>query len=133
MAMSQGRAFNPAFLVSMEVVSQPSGYYNEFNDYIEGGVPISRVVRGVIRNGNRFSQFDESISRSATAAGERFPDYRTLFLRDSIYGSLSLDSHIIYKCVTYNILQKSDESHFGFTSYILERDLQIEIKEETYD
>ena len=132
MAMNMGRAFHPLMLVKMKVISTTSGHYNDDNDYV-GGVKSSRVIRGVIRNGNRYSQFEESISRSATAAGERFPDYRTLFLRESIFGDLSLDSHIIYKCVTYNILQKSDETHFGFSSYILERDLTIENKEDKYE
>ncbi len=125
-----GRAFHPQMLVPLKVISTTSGYYNEDNDYIEGK-KSERGIRGVLRNGNRFSQFEESISRSATAAGERFPDYRTLFLRESIFGELLMDDHVIYKCVTYNVLQKGDETHFGFSSYMLERDQQVEVKEGT--
>lgn len=121
MTMDLGRAFHPKMLVRLIEESTTSGYYNEDNDYIEGQ-KSRRMIMGVLLKGNRFSQFDEGIARHSTVGGERFTDYRTLYIRKSTFGSLSLDSHIIYGKMVYNVLQMDDELHFGFSAYILERD-----------
>lgn len=128
MAMNMGRAFHPAMLVPMKVLSTSSGYYNDDNDYIEGS-KTSRSIKGVMLKGNRFSQFDEGIARHSTKAGERFSDYRTLYVRSNMFGILTMDDHIVFRCLTYNVIQKGDMEHHGFTEYILERDLTQENKE----
>ena len=131
MAMNMGKAFHPLFLVPMKILSTSSGYYDDNNDYIEGSKTL-RSIKGVMLKGNRFSQFDEGISRHSTKAGERFSDYRTLYVRASRYGILTMDDHIVYRCLTYNVIQKGDMEHFGFTGYILERDLKQENKENKF-
>lgn len=119
MTLQMSRAFHPSMQVKLKVHSIGSGYYNDDNDYIEGK-ESTRMIRGVVLRGNRFSQFEESISVDTTEGGERFPNFRTLYVNYNRYGYLLMNDLIEFRCVKYHIMQKGDESHFGFTQYIIE-------------
>lgn len=119
MAMSMRKAFNRRMLSPMVRIRITSGHYDDNNDYIEG-TESRYKFHGVIVAGNKFSQFEEGISRKSTSGGERFPDYRTLYVSRK-FGDFKMSDEILFKSTRYNVLQKSDESVYDFSSYIIEK------------
>lgn len=118
MAMQMQRAFNKRMLTPMTRYSIEENTYDENNHVVEGRKKSSRIF-GVLKAGNKFSQFEEGEALHSEDGGQRFSDYRTLYVTDRF--PLDLDDKIGYKGKYYNILQRSDEEVYGFFSYILER------------
>lgn len=119
MAMKMNKAFNSRMQSKIIRYKELSGYYNEFNEWVRGFHVVSTSF-GVILAGNKFSQFDEGISRKATEGGERFSDYRSLYIQDK-FERLNLEDKVYFRDTYYNVLQESDEAVFGFHSYLLEK------------
>ena len=116
MTMNVKRAFDSRMMTKLTVYPI-SGVYNEYNDYVfEVGSPYT--IRGVWYVGNRFAQFDEGIAVKNENGGARYSNYRTLYTKKN----LNVTSKVAFEGVYYNILQKSDEKIFGFTSYLVEED-----------
>jgi len=119
MTMKMNRAFNGRMQTKMIRYDELEGYYDDNNKWIDGPHLVSTFF-GVILAGNKFSQFDEGIARVATEAGERFSNYRTLYVQDR-FPRLNNNDKVNFKGTYYNVLQESDEAIFGFHSYILEK------------
>lgn len=119
MTMKMNRAFNGKMLTKMIRYEEVDSYFNDDNEWVEGPQFVSTFF-GVNLAGNKFSQFDEGIARVATEAGERFSNYRTLYVQDR-FPPLANNDKVNFKGTYYNVLQQSDESVFGFHSYILEK------------
>ena len=118
MAMQMQRAFNKRMLTKLTKYTVESSTYDENNHIVKGKV-VSTQIWGVLKAGNKFSQFDEGEALHSEDGGQRFSDYRTLYATDKF--PLSLGDKIGHNGKYYNILQRSDEVVFGFYSYILER------------
>jgi len=118
MTMNMGAAFQAPMLVAMIRRSVAEGSYDTNNDWVDGLVEDSTIY-GVLTSGNRFSQFDEGISIHSEDGGKRYSDFKSLYVRDKY--AVGLDDKVIFKGIIYNILQKSDEAHFGFESYLVEK------------
>ena len=117
MTMSMVRAFGKMMLTELSKVTVEPGYYDDKNDYIRGS-SVESPIYGVLLAGNRFSQFDEGIALKPTEGGDRFSDYRSLYVQKKYM--LNVGDKVGYLGSYFNVLQMSDESHFGFRSYILE-------------
>ena len=112
------RAFNGKFLVQLTRYAVSLGTFDADNNWIEG-VSTTSIIYGRVLAGNKFSQFEEGIARIVEDGGTRFSDYRGLYIVDRY--SLELEDKIGYKGIYFNVLQQSDESPFGFNSFILEK------------
>ena len=99
------------------------GAYDANNDWVEGGFTDSRIW-GVFKAGNKFSQFEEGEALHAEDGGDRYSDYRTLYIVDKF--TLTMGDKVIFKGVNYNVLQRSDETPYGFLSYIVEKSKERE-------
>ena len=117
--MNLRRAFNAKMLHKMIRYLRTGGSYDNNNEWVEGTMTTSTFF-GVITAGNKFSQFDEGIARRAEEGGERFSDYRTLYVSDR-WPVFNTNDKLKFKDTYYSILQKSDEEIFGFQSYIIEK------------
>lgn len=113
-----GRAFNAKFLVTLTRYRISKGSYDVDNNWIEGTLEKSTIY-GRVLAGNKFSQFEEGIARIVEDGGTRFTDYRGLYVVNKF--SLLTTDKIGYRGTFFNVLQQSDESPFGFNSYILEK------------
>lgn len=120
MAMNMNRAFNARMLSTIKRYQETEGYYNDDNDYVKGHLKTS-IIKGVIYAGNKFAQFEEGIAVLATEGGERISDYRTLYVSNR-YPRLDINDKLEFQDTYYKILQESDETTFGFWSYMLEKD-----------
>jgi hypothetical protein len=118
MAMQMQRAFNSRFLVELTRYYVAAGAYNEFNEWVEG-TSVSSIVKGRVIVGNKFSQFEEGMAIHNEDGGTRVSDYRSLYITD--FFTVDLGDVVVFKGVAYNVLQESDESHFGFKSFLLEK------------
>jgi len=117
MAMNMSRAFSSRFLSKMTRYRVSEGTYNEFNDYIPGKITTS-MIWGVIRVGNKFSQFDEGEAIHNIDVVTRISNYKELSVRGS--GNISMGDKVGFKGKYYNLLQRSDETVFGFESFMIE-------------
>lgn len=118
-AMKQNRAFNFRMMTQMIHYAEGTGYYNDNNDYVKEPMAPS-TFWGVSVAGNKFSQFDEGIARKSMTGGERFSNYRSLYV-ETQWPSMAMGAVVDYKGILFNVLQKSDEVEFGFNSYLLEQ------------
>ena len=118
MAMQMQRAFNARMLTKIAKYTQTVGAYDALNVWVDGAI-VESFLYGVIKAGNKFSQFEEGIALHNEDGGIRFTDYRTLYITDKY--SVELNDKVSYKGKYYNVLQKSDEEVYGFASYILEK------------
>ena len=112
------RAFNRRMMTKLIKYTVEDSTYDENNQVVLGNT-VKSFIYGVFQAGNKFSQFDEGIALHSEDGGARFSDFKSLYLQDKF--ELDLDDKIEYKGLYYNILQKSDESEFGFSSYLLEK------------
>lgn len=118
MAMQMQRAFNAKFLVPLTLYTIGPGYYDNTNEWVQGSLTKSKIFGRVVA-GNRFSQFQEGIARIVEDGGTRYSDYRGLYVTNK--NALNSGDKVGYKGEFFNVLQQSDESPFGFHSYILEK------------
>jgi hypothetical protein len=118
MAMQMQRAFNAKFLTLIQHYSVAAGSYDDDNNWVEGGNVLKNVY-GVIKAGNKFSQFEEGEAIHNEQGGIRTSLYRSLYVKDKY--RLSIGDKVGIKGVYYNILQTSDESVYGFHSYLIEK------------
>lgn len=118
MAMQMQGAFDAQMLSPLTRYSVSAGSYDDNNDWIDGAT-VSSLVYGVIKSGNKFSQFEEGIALHNEDGGIRYSDYRGLYITDQF--PIELGDKILFKGVYYNVLQNSDEEVYGFNSYILEK------------
>ena len=116
--MQMHRAFNAKMLVPLVWYTISAGSYDTNNIWQPGGI-VAKPLRGVFLAGNKFSQFEEGEAIQATDGGARYSDFRSLYVTD-IY-PMEKDDKVEWKGKYYNILQRSDESAYGFYSYLLER------------
>ena len=121
--MIMHRAFNAKMLTKMTRRQVQEGTYDDNNNWVEGGFVDSRIW-GVFKAGNKFSQFEEGEALHPEDGGERHSDYRTLYITDKF--TLTMGDKVIFKGATYNVLQRSDETPYGFLSYIVEKSKERE-------
>ncbi len=112
------RAFNSRMLTKVIKYTIEEGSYNDENVWVEGQVTQSNIF-GVIKSGNKFSQFEEGEAIHNEDGGSRFSQYKTLYVTDRF--PIERDDKIGYSGYYYNVLQRSEESVYGFYSVILER------------
>ena len=118
MTMNMRRAFNKRMLSSVTKYSISDGTYDENNQFIEGSI-TSSVMKVVNLAGNKFSQFEEGEALHSEDGGQRYSDYRTIYLTDKY--TLEMTDKIGFKGKYYNVLQRSDEQTYGFWSFLIER------------
>lgn len=118
MAMQMQRAFNAKMLTRVQHYTVEEGHYNDDNDWIEGANKINNIF-GVIKAGNKFSQFEEGEAIHNEVGGIRTSLYRSLYVKHKY--ELAVGDKVGVDGVYYNILQKSDESVYGFHSYLIEK------------
>ena len=118
MAMQMQRAFNSKMLTKLIKYTLAEGTYDENNHWVEGRLKKSNIW-GVVQAGNKFSQFEEGEALHSEDSGIRFSDYKTLYVTDKF--PILLTDKISFKGIYYNVLQRSDESVYGFYSVILEK------------
>jgi hypothetical protein len=118
MAMQMQRAFNAKMLTRVQHYTVAEGSYDENNNWIAGGT-VKKNIFAVIKAGNKFSQFEEGEAVHNEVGGIRTSLYRSLYVKDKY--KLSIGDKVGVKGVYYNILQTSDESVYGFHSYLVEK------------
>ncbi len=112
------RAFNAKMLTKIIKYSIAEGKYDDENIWIQGRV-IKKNIWGVIKSGNKFSQFEEGEAVHNEDGGTRFSQYKTLYVTKKF--PIDKGDKIGYKGMYYNVLQRSEEEVYGFYSVILER------------
>lgn len=121
MALQMQRAFNARMLTKMTVyypTGGSKGYYDDNNIWVDN-LYLSKTIRGMIKTGNKFSQFEEGQALRVEDSGERTSDYRTLYITDKY--SIEVEDKVSYDGVYFNVLQRSDEATYGFFSVLLEK------------
>lgn len=118
MAMQMGKAFNSKFMVPISLYRYVAGSYNIDNEW---NTPAreEEVISGIITSGNKFSQFDEGIALQSEDGGARFSNFRKLYVKSSV--GIGMEDRLVYQNYYYNIIQQSDETAFGFQSFIIEK------------
>jgi hypothetical protein len=118
MALQMQRAFNSKMLIRVTKYSVKEGTYDENNDWVEGKKTASRIFC-ILKTGNKFSQFEEGIAIHNEVGGIRTSDYRSIYISDKY--SLAINDKIGFKGVYYNVLQLSDETIHGYSSFLIEK------------
>jgi len=112
------RALNAKMLSKLTRYIIKPGAYDADNNWVAGRT-IPTIVWGVIKAGNKFSQFEEGDALRPEDGGARFSRYRSLYITDKF--TIDIGDKIGFKGKYYNILQQSDEGVYGFNSYIVEK------------
>ena len=112
------RAFNSRMLTRVVRYVIQEGSYDDDNVWVEGLITQSNIF-GVIKSGNKFSQFEEDEALRVEDGGIRASQYKTLYVTDKY--PLENTNKIGYQGNFYNIIQRSEESTYGFFSVILEK------------
>lgn len=118
MAMQMQRAFNSRMLTKVIRYIIGEGHYDDENVWVEGTV-TKKNIYGVIKSGNKFSQFEEDEALQTEDGGNRFSQYKTLYVTDKYL--IEEKDKIGYAGEYFNVLQRSEESVYGFYSVILEK------------
>ena len=118
MAMQMQRAFNSRMMTKITRYQQLVGSYNDLNIWVDGVIKES-TIWGVIKAGNKFSQFEEGIALHNEDGGSRTSDYRALYITDKY--DLEIEDKVMFNGHFFNVLQNSKEDVFGFNSFILEK------------
>lgn len=116
--MQMQRAFNSRMLTRVVRYVIKEGSYDDDNVWVEGAITQSNIY-GVIKSGNKFSQFEEDEALRVEDGGIRASQYKTLYVTDKY--PLENTNKIGYQGKYYNIIQRSEESTYGFFSVILEK------------
>lgn len=111
-------AFNSAMLSKMTRYTLSGGHYDDQNNWVEG-YKIPSTIWGVVKSGNKFSQFDEGEALLTEDGGARFSNYKTLFVTDKF--PVELGDKILYLGEYYNVNQRSNEIAYNFRSYLIEK------------
>jgi len=114
-----GEAFDSEFLVDFTRHFSNSGTYGTDNDWVPGSFS-TKPQKGRITAGNKFSQFEEGMAIHNEDGGKRISDYRSLYIKTTEY-TIVIGDVIEYRGTYYNTLQQSDESQYGFDSFLLEK------------
>lgn len=117
MTMQMNRAFNSKMMTMITKYTIGVGSYDSTNNWIEGSQVVTQIF-GVIKAGNKFSQFEEGQALHAEDGGARYSDYRTLYVTKA--NLVELGDKLGFAGKYFNVLQRSDESIFGFYSVIIE-------------
>ena len=112
------RAFSAQMMVPLTRYSISTGAYDANNQWVEGA-NVPSPIFGVWQAGNKFSQFGEGEAMHSEDGGVRFSDFRSLYIMEKY--EIQNGDKISSKGVYYNVLQRSDESYFGFFSYLVEK------------
>lgn len=120
MTMQMKRAFNAKFMVKFKYKFKSAGSYDINNIFVEG-TSSYQDLKGRIIVGNKFSQFDEGIAIQNEDGGTRTTDYISVFIKTNVNTMMVVGGTVEFKSKNYNILQCSDESHFGFKGFLCER------------
>ena len=112
------RAFNSRMLTKVIKYTIAEGTYDDENVWVEGRV-TKKNIYGVIKSGNKFSQFEEGEAVHSEDGGTRFSQYKTLYVTDKF--PVERGDKIGYSGSYYNVLQRSEEAVYGFFSVILEK------------
>jgi len=120
MAMQMQRAFNAKMLTKMVRYSTgaDSGYYDDNNFWVQSKY-IKTNIRGVLTSGNKFSQFTKGQALHSEDGGQRFSDYRTLYVTDKY--TVELEDKIGFDGAYFNVLQRSDYAVNGYFEVQLEK------------
>ena len=118
MAFKMQRAFNSKMLTKMQLYTVTQGAFDENNIWVEG-YKKKKNIWGVIQVGNKFSQFDEGEALHSEDGGARFSNFKSLYVTDRF--PIKLADKIKFAGEYFNVLQRSDESVYGFYSVLLER------------
>ena len=116
--MQMQKAFNSRMLTKLIKYSVAEGSYDANNRWVEGAV-TQRNIFGVIKTGNQFSQFSQGEALITEDGGERYSDYKTLYVTNKF--TLLTSDKIKFKGKYFNVLQRSDEDVYGFYSALLEK------------
>jgi len=116
--MNMRKAFNSKMLTKAVRYSVLTGAYDDDNNWVEGR-KIRNNIWGVIKVGNQFSQFDEAEALHSEDGGRRHSNYISLYITDKF--TLNLGDKVGFKGKYFNVLQRSDESQYGFSSFLLEQ------------
>ena len=121
MAMNMRRAFNAKMMVPLTLISVGEGSYDENNDWIPA-TPTTSTIYGRVIIGNKFSQFDAGIAKKIEDGGQRYADYRSLYIPDNYEINMTdqFTSATHLKGRVFSILNEADESIFGFRGFLLE-------------
>lgn len=117
-SMNMRGAFNNRMLSKMKRYAISDGAYDADNNWVQGSSTVSNIF-GVIKAGNKFSQFDEGISKHLDEGGIRNSDYWSLYVIEKF--ALNMNDKVYFHGRFYNVLQQSDEQEYGFRSYLVER------------
>lgn len=116
--MDMSRAFNARMLRPIKLYTVAVGSYDAENVWQDGSeIVISLQARVTV--GNKFSQFEEGISMTVEDGGTRSRDYILVYIKEDV--AADVDDKIGWNGKYFNILQISDESHFGFKSMLAEK------------
>ena len=111
------RAFNFRMLTKLIKYSVAEGYYSDENIWVEGRT-VKKNIFGVLKTGNKFSQFEEGEALHSEDGGVRYSQYKTLYVTDKF--PIEKEDKVGYKGKYYNVLQRSEEEVYGFYSVVLE-------------
>ena len=117
MAMQMQRAFNSRMLTKLIKYRVAEGYYSDENIWVEGRT-VKKNIFGVLKTGNKFSQFEEGEALHSEDGGVRYSQYKTLYVTDKF--PIEKEDKVGYKGKYYNVLQRSEEEVYGFYSVVLE-------------
>lgn len=115
--MNLSRAFNAMMLSKLTRYQEKAGSYDDNNVYIDGITTVTTFV-GVIKTGNKFSRFTEGIALQAMSGGERYSDYKSLYVTDK--NLVFVGDKVGWNSKFYDVIQMSDETPFNFRGFILE-------------
>lgn len=116
--MQMQRAFNAKFLVNLTRYVTTEGSYNDDNDWVSG-VPVPSSIRGRVVVGNKLSRFEEGMAIHNEDGGKRVSDFKNIYITDKY--QLNIGEIVEYKGVYYNVIQESDETQYGFKSFLCEK------------
>lgn len=119
--MQMQRAFHSKMMTKLICYTVSEGSYDEENVWVEGTV-TQKNIWGVIQTGNKFSKLDEGEALHTDDGGERFSNFRTLYVSDKFV--IGATDKFLYQGLYFNVLQRSDEATFGFNSVLIEKTLE---------
>ena len=112
------RAFSSRMITKLTKYVVGTGSYDENNVWVNG-TSETKTIYGVWKTGNKFSHLEEGEARITEDGGERHSNFRTLYVKEKY--QLEMADKIKWKGDYYTVLQRSDESTFGYFANLLEK------------